>query len=65
MWEKAVDFYSSKVANILMKMNLNLFPASIFFSNAPFYFQQWVNKKKASICLLDWNAWIIQELVLY
>lgn len=48
MWEKAVDLYFSKVANTLMRMNWNLFPEPIFFYNAPSYFQQWVNKKKAS-----------------
>lgn len=46
--EKAIDLYSSKVANIRMRVNVNLFPEAIYFSNAPSYFQQWVNKKKAN-----------------
>lgn len=46
-WEKAIDLYSSKVDNILMRVNVNLFPEAIYFSNAP-YFQQWVNKKKSN-----------------
>lgn len=46
--EKAIDLYSDKVTNILMRVNVHLFPEAIYFSDAPSYFQQWVNMKKAN-----------------
>lgn len=43
--EKAIDLYSPKIANILMRVKL--FPEAICFSKAP-YFQLWMNKKKVN-----------------
>lgn len=35
--EEVIDLYSSKVTNIPMRVNVNLFPAAIYFSNAPLF----------------------------